>query len=71
MGQSTLRGSYGTIEELRFIEGLGFNWRDPATTEFTREGLLRGYLEGAKHRKNWGSINKGVVIDRVKKELGI
>ncbi len=54
-----------TRHELAFIRSLGlgtYGTRSSRVRKKTRKEILEGYLEGAARRRNWGAIDKEVVI---------
>jgi hypothetical protein len=49
-----------TQAELNYLGKIGK--ASPMTETMPKETLLRGYLEGAKKRHNWGDMDKELVI---------
>ena len=64
----TVEGSYGTVSEIRFIQGLP-NHVNRGMQKFTRLQLLKKYLENAKRRHYWEYIDKRKVIGHVLGEI--
>ncbi len=62
---------YATRHEQKFLDGLG-TYRDSMgiLCETSREDLLKGYLQGAMRRTDWGDIDSKTIIARVQSELG-
>ena len=59
--------SFGTVEEFRFLSGLGSFSADGA--RYTRAYLLKGYLQGAARRKDWGEIDREKAVEKARAEL--
>ena len=55
--------SWTTRSEINFIKGLGmWSSENHAVKDAGRAELLRRYLQSAKHRTNWGAVDKDQVI---------
>ena len=61
-------GTWTTIDELTFIDGIG-GWT-LEEREKNRIVLLRQYAEAIQCRKDWGKIDKKQVMQRLSEELG-
>lgn len=65
------QAKYDAATEIRFINGLGtygIAEKSPAILK-NKEELLRGYLIAANKRRDWGHIDRHLVIQHVKVEL--
>lgn len=58
--------AWGTADEIAFIRGLGL-WYNGQ--RMSRISLLRGYIEGARNRADWGATNSRESIDYARREL--
>jgi len=59
-------GGWSTWAELEFLKSIGKH----STLKVPKRDLLKGYLEGAKKRVEWGAISEPIVVQRVKEMLG-
>jgi len=63
------RSAWGTREELDFLMRLGrvagveHSKHHDGDTRFKREALLTGYSLGFHKRKNWGRIDRAVILE--------
>lgn len=70
-GPNIKQSKYDAATEIKFINGLGtfgIAEKSPAILK-RREELLRGYLIAANKRKDWGHIDRHLVIQHVKVKL--
>lgn len=67
LDQGVLRWRYHftTLDEMRFIDGLG---KHSGVTS-TRKILLQNYLKTTKWRRDWGLIDKEAVIAHARQAL--
>ncbi|MCZ7405027.1 MAG: hypothetical protein O8C67_08865 [Candidatus Methanoperedens sp.] len=63
--------SYQTTElELQFLQRIG-GWRSGTMpSKIVRMYYLKGYLKGALLREDWGVVNRELMLEYVKRELG-
>ena len=61
---------WGTLDEIRFVEGAGMWSERRESTLERRRRMLEGYLKAARKRQEWGEIDKERVIRRVEELLG-
>lgn len=58
-----------TKSELRYLKGLAGDLPS-ARGRMTREQKLQNYLNTMHIRTNWGSINRDMIADYLRRELG-
>ena len=66
--------SWSTNNELEFLKNLGmgvFATESTKVKNASRLELLKKYLHAAKIRKNWGTMDKGEIIQFVRGEIFI
>ena len=61
-----LDNSYGTTEEIRFIEDLGQHTILTRTSDQTVEELYENYISSCSRRHDWGEIDKTRCMRRAK-----
>jgi len=64
------RSTFTTQDEISNIKGLGsFHNTVAGKLPVSRKKLLKGYLEAAKFRSDWGDIDKKTVLRFARQEL--
>ena len=60
------RMNWNTGMEIEFLKGMGLCKYRRARPDCSRHDLLVRYLKAAKVRKNWGEIQKDLVLDHAR-----
>lgn len=61
--QDSKQKKYQTSCEMDFLRHLGSYGPHAASFRLTKADLLRGYLEAAKKRHDWGEIDREKIIE--------
>lgn len=67
------RTSWGTPDELRFIDGLGTYRPGVPESQWASytASCLRGYIDGAEKRTAWGDVDGGAALARARELLAL